>query len=241
MTDTVQQLHELPDLAAECFATWGHPNSSDRPVVAVKRIHPKAPADLDTLDALRADKLGLLHRLAQCVRAVVEDMHEHPGDLTDTPTWASECAWLIAHAADWRADEFIHDWVSSEVRSIHRELCRVARVHPVRAMHHQCSKCGNPSTLINDGHLWACRECGREDEGPRRQIEDFRHKPSISTKEISEQFGVTEGWVWKQRFNRKLKPDNSKGLNPMHWWPWDVFKLLNPGLVELWEQNANDA
>lgn len=26
MTDTVQQLHELPDLAAECFATWGHPN-----------------------------------------------------------------------------------------------------------------------------------------------------------------------------------------------------------------------
>ena len=52
MTDTVQQLHELPDLAAECFATWGHPNPSERPVVAVKRIHPKAPADLDTLDAL---------------------------------------------------------------------------------------------------------------------------------------------------------------------------------------------
>jgi len=70
MTDTVQQLHELPDLAAECFATWGHPNPSERPVVAVKRIHPKAPADLDTLDALRADELGLLHRLAQCVRAV---------------------------------------------------------------------------------------------------------------------------------------------------------------------------
>ena len=59
MTDTVQQLHELPDLAAECFATWGHPNPSERPVVAVKRIHPKAPADLDTLDALRVDKLGL--------------------------------------------------------------------------------------------------------------------------------------------------------------------------------------
>ena len=34
MTDTVQQLHELPDLAAECFATWGHPNPSERPVVA---------------------------------------------------------------------------------------------------------------------------------------------------------------------------------------------------------------
>lgn len=77
MTDTVQQLHELPDLAAEVYLTWGHPNPSEQPVVQVKRIHPRAPADLDTLDALRPDKLGLLHRLAQCVRAVVEDMPEH--------------------------------------------------------------------------------------------------------------------------------------------------------------------
>ena len=45
MTDTVQQLHELPDLAAECFATWGHPNPSERPVVAVKRIHPLRALD----------------------------------------------------------------------------------------------------------------------------------------------------------------------------------------------------
>ena len=26
VTDTVQQLHELPDLAAEVYLTWGHPN-----------------------------------------------------------------------------------------------------------------------------------------------------------------------------------------------------------------------
>ena len=45
VSDTVQQLHELPDLAAECFATWGHPNPSDRPVVAVKRIHPLRALD----------------------------------------------------------------------------------------------------------------------------------------------------------------------------------------------------
>ena len=72
MTDTVQQLHELPDLAAEVFLTWGHPNPSEQPVVQVKRIHPRAPADLDTLDALRPDELGLLHRLAHCVRAAAE-------------------------------------------------------------------------------------------------------------------------------------------------------------------------
>ena len=153
-TDTVQQLHELPDLAAECFATWGHPNPSERPVVAVKRIHPKAPADLDTLDALRADELGLLHRLAQCVRAVVEDMHEHPGDLTETPTWASECGWLIAHANTWRADVFLADWIGSEVRSIHRELCRVARVHPPLKL--QCPRCQAPVHLAPGGQYYRC-------------------------------------------------------------------------------------
>ena len=26
MSDTVQQLHELPELAAEVYLTWGHPN-----------------------------------------------------------------------------------------------------------------------------------------------------------------------------------------------------------------------
>ena len=159
MTDTVQQLHELPDLAAECFATWGHPNPSDRTVVAAKRIHPKAPADLDTLDALRADELGLLHRLAQCVRAVVEDMHEHPGDLTDTPTWTSECDWLISHANAWRADAFLSDWIGSEVRSIHRELCRVARVHPPLKL--QCPRCQAPVHMGAGGGYYLC-EAGHE-------------------------------------------------------------------------------
>ena len=41
----MRQHHELPDLAAECFATWGHTNPSERPVVAVKRIHPLRALD----------------------------------------------------------------------------------------------------------------------------------------------------------------------------------------------------
>ena len=123
MTDTVQQLHELPDLAAEVFLTWGHPNPSEQPVVQVKRIHPRAPADLDTLDALRPDELGLLHRLAQCVRAVVEDMPEHPGDLTDTPTWVGECDWLITHANTWHSSRWMA-WTSLPTRSVRNASLR---------------------------------------------------------------------------------------------------------------------
>ena len=72
MTGTTQQLHELPDLAAEVFLPWGHPNPTDRPAFTAKRVYPPAPADLDALDCLRNDRLGLLFRLAECVRAVVE-------------------------------------------------------------------------------------------------------------------------------------------------------------------------
>ena len=205
-TDTVQQLHELPDLAAECFATWGHPNPSERPVVAVKRIHPKAPADLDTLDALRADKLGLLHRLAQCVRAVVEDMHEHPGDITDTPTWASECDWLIAHANTWRADAFLADWIGSEVRSIHRELCRVARVHPPLKL--QCPRCQAPIRLQDNNSYFRC-DAGHLIEH-RSEIERMGRLTSMTYEELELELRIPQGTLWRWKSEKLIYPDGKR-------------------------------
>ena len=209
-TDTVQQLHELPDLAAECFATWGHPNPSERPVVAVKRIHPKAPADLDTLDALRADKLGLLHRLAQCVRATVEDMPAHPADLADTPTWASECAWLIAHAADWRADEFIHDWVSSEVQAIHRELCRVARVHPPLRL--QCPRCQAPVHLAPGGQYYRCENEHIIDHWA--EVKRMGQLVMMTYSELADVTGVAEATIRKWASRKLIRASGRRAGSP---------------------------
>ena len=209
-TDTVQQLHELPDLAAECFATWGHPNPSDRPVVAVKRIHPKAPADLDTLDALRADKLGLLHRLAQCVRAVVEDMHEHPGDLTDTPTWASECGWLIAHANNWRGDAFLADWIGSEVRSIHRELCRVARVHPPLKL--QCPRCQAPVHLAPGGQYYRCENEHIIDHWA--EVKRMGQLVMMTYSELADVTGVAEATIRKWASRKLIRASGRRAGSP---------------------------
>ena len=149
MTDTIQQLHELPDLAAEVFLTWGHPNPTGRPTIhTTRRVHPPAPADLDALDCLRAGRLGLLFRLSECVRAVGEDLHPHPGDLAEQPTWVSESEWLIAHHADWRDDGFLADWVGLEVADINRRLSRAARVQPPIRL--ECPRCRDPLRLLLD-------------------------------------------------------------------------------------------
>ena len=212
MADTVQQLHELPDLAAEVYLTWGHPNPSEQPVVQVKRIHPRAPADLDTLDALRPDELGLLHRLAQCVRAVVEDMPEHPGDLTDTPTWAGECDWLITHANTWRADAFLTDLVGSEVHAIHRELCRIARIHPPLRL--QCPRCQAPVHLAPGGQYYRCEAGHIIDHWAEIKRLGVLNQP-VTIPEAAAELGASERTLqdWQQR-GLMPKPAGRKGKAP---------------------------
>ena len=212
MTDTVQQLHELPELAAEVYLTWGHPNPSEQPVVQVKRIHPRAPADLDTLDALRPDELGLLHRLAQCVRAVVEDMPEHPGDLTDTPTWAGECDWLITHANTWRADAFLTDLVGSEVHAIHRELCRIARIHPPLRL--QCPRCQAPVHLAPGGQYYRCENEHIIDHWAEIKRLGVLNQP-VTIPEAAAELGASERTLqdWQQR-GLMPKPAGRKGKAP---------------------------
>ena len=210
MTDTVQQLHELPDLAAEVYLTWGHPNPSEQPVVQVKRIHPRAPADLDTLDALRPDERGLLHRLAQCVRAVVENMHEHPGDLTDTPTWAGECDWLITHANTWRADAFLTDLVGSEVHAIHRELCRIARVHPPLRL--QCPRCQAPVHLAPGGQYYRCEADHIIDHWA--EVKRMGQLVMMTYSELADVTGVAEATIRKWASRKLIRASGRRAGSP---------------------------
>lgn len=205
MTDTIQQLHELPDLAAEVFLTWGHPNPTDRPAYRTRRVHPPAPADLDALDCLRADEHGLLFRLAQCVRAVVEDMPAHPGDLADKPTWVSESEWLIAHAQDWRHDEFLAELVGSEVAEIHRDLSRAARVVPPLRL--ECPRCHDRLRLQDGGRWLRCDSGHIVESGP--EIERAGRLASMTYAELSRELGIAEGTLRRWRHEGLLVPDDS--------------------------------
>nr|DAF00042.1 MAG TPA: antitoxin [Caudoviricetes sp.] len=199
--DTIQQLRELPGLAAEVFLTWGHPNPTGRPPVATKRVFPPAPADLDALDCLRPG--GLLFRLTQCVRAVVEEMPEHPADLDDPPTWVSESTWLAAHASDWQPDAFLAEFVATEVNEIHRELSRVARMQP--PLHLECPRCRD-ILRVQPGERWLRCDSGHViDSGP--EIERAGRLVSMTYAELSRELGIPEGTLRRWRHDRLIHPD----------------------------------
>ena len=207
MTDAIQQLHELPDLAAEVFLTWGHPNPTGRPIIhTTRRVHPPAPADLDALDCLRNDRLGLLFRLSECVRAVVEDMPTHPGDLTEQPTWVSESEWLIAHHADWRDDGFLSDWVGLEVADIHRRLSRAARVQPPIRL--ECPRCRDPLRLQQGGRWLRCDAGHIIETGP--EIERVGRLASMTYAELARELGIAEGTLRRWKHGGLLLPDEQR-------------------------------
>lgn len=128
MTDTRQQLTQLPELAAEAFDTWGHPNPGPRTGGNSKRTRISAgdaPTDLATLDALRTDDHGLLFRLLQCVEVVNDETGQD--DWPDETSWTSICGWLLQHSPTWTRDRFCNDWITDEVHTVWRELATLTR------------------------------------------------------------------------------------------------------------------
>lgn len=229
---TTTELRDLADwLPLLGLMRTSRPPQEDAGVRVSRSADPQAPLRLETLD-LEAEVHGVL---VSWVRLAIEE-----GLTSDD--WPADnalacCLWLHrnAHLIDEHAAgaEFV-----DEVHGIWRKMRRAVGEWEPRTMRHACSRCGNPSALINDGEVWACPECGREDDGPRRQIEEFRHAPSLPTDVICAQFGVTTAWLTDQRRRHGMEPDSAKGLKPLHWWPWDVFSRRNPALVDLWERHT---
>ena len=134
---TLRRLEIIPGLAAEVFLTWGAKNPTDAPLITPRRIDPPAPADLEALSCLRVDDRGLLFRLSQCVRATAEEIRDQGAkwpELVTPPTWVGECSWLLATESTWAPDDYLggeDGLVTTEVKIIHDDLRRAARVMPV--------------------------------------------------------------------------------------------------------------
>lgn len=197
-----------------------------------------APGSRPPLNVDAVDLIERVHAtLASWVQLAMEEgltSDDWPADNT-----LAVCLWLArnAHLMD---EHMAGDEFAAEVHDLWKRVRNAVGERPPREMHHACTQCGNPSVLVNEGDLWACPECGREDPGPRALIDEFRHAPSQPTPDICERFGVSSQWLADQKRRRGLKADESKGKFPRHWWPWDVFRLLHPGLVDLWERHAEE-
>lgn len=226
---TIDQLRELPALAAERWDTIGHPNPSERSARPGGRGDPAAPADLAAFDTLRTDEKGWLFRLAQCVRTVLETMRDadywDAPEVAEKPTWASECDWLIATADWWQDDQWCIEYVADEVSLTWGHLRREVRTpQPHRLV---CPDC-LASATVDNGWL-TCTE-GHE-QRVDKLADRMQDRPAVATTEIAAEFGVSPDRIYKWHERGRIKPVLTVGRAHL-WRPWDVFTTLYPQLAK---------
>lgn len=208
MSDPVQQLHEIPDLAVEVLLTWGAKNPTEAPLVAAKREYPQAPADLEALDCLRSDELGLLFRLTQCVRATAETLRDDGlpwPEIKNPPTWTGECAWLLGTADTWRHDLWLFEYVTEEVDAVWQDLAQAARLP--RSQKLICPQEGCSERVHHEGgQAWRC-EAGH----PISLDAEARQAVPIPLKDAAKQIGKTRRTLQRWIEAGKLKPAGLDG------------------------------
>lgn len=161
MPTLIDKMRAIPELAALVETAAATPY---RPPGA--RRHGKItgspmPAEVAAWDMLSTD--GLLFELQQAVRMVWEQQSPRR-PLSNPPTFAGECSWLIATEDEWRPDPLMHEWVRDSVGKVWRDLSRwVGETPPPRMA---CLKCRgdvqrDDYSATGDGEARiACTECG---------------------------------------------------------------------------------
>ena len=238
VSDTPAQLAQIPDMAAELWASGRATGDSGDPKPGQVRPHrakPSTPIDLDRHDILRTDEHGLLAELSQAVRAVWED---HPGvALSNPPTWAGECSWLLANVALWDSDQFLSAFVSDAAWLVWRTLDRALhRPVPARLT---CPACGG--RLAESAGGWVtCRDCASQFPGRERIASQMIRKRDMTTDEIAAEFHIDPARLRKWAERGLVKPTNP-GCKPCTWRPWDVLRVLHPDIVEAIEVGGREA
>ena len=132
MTDVLDMLAQIPDLAAEVAATRDHPNPSDRTERKQRTIPgPKPPTDLAMLHAcMEGEAGGLRSELVTCVQLVVEEMLDAlpTAEVPDWPadTWDAICQWLAGTHHWWVLQPWSGD-VEASVERCWRQLRALTR------------------------------------------------------------------------------------------------------------------
>lgn len=149
--DPIQQLHQIPDLAAEAWYTRDAPNPGPTHTHTA-RPKPGSRPNLNTTtyDALRTDHKGLLHQLHGCTIRTHQHTNTPP---TPEPAWAPVCQWLITHQHAWTQHPNLNDHTRATINQTHTTLAGLCRI-PNRP-NLTCSRlgCGAP-THLKDGNQW---------------------------------------------------------------------------------------
>lgn len=238
MTTTTEMLARLPELAAEAFLTWNHPNPSGEVERRAVLVDAPPPTDIAVLDALRVEaELDSLTELSECVRVVWEQMPEDErGKYPDprdrpTPTWAGESDWLRVTHGWWVAnlDDCDLGWVEDVIRTLHTNLERVTRTPkpiPLR-----CPDC-QAAMRVQAGGQWTMCDEGHQHAGPNTIAVEWRHRAPMGTTALSEALGIPVGTIWTWKRRGRITPQWTHAGND-YWLPWDVLRVAYPDLSDM--------
>ena len=188
MTETLQQLHELPDLAAQAAPHATGRRGGGDGIRTAPGSKPPPGVDLDAIDVSHGRQHPhLLARLSGCVRAVVEERRRadlwHPEPVTEEDvSWASEVQYLLDTADWWTAESWCAEWIGTEVGVIHGKLTRKAEAIGDAST---CPVCGGPVTAHTTDTLMVaqCEPCQR--------VLGMRPRKLLTTRQAAERHGVT--------------------------------------------------
>lgn len=219
MMRPTDMLKVLPDLAAEVFLTWGHPNPAGEQVGGRSNNVHQVPLDLTAWDALRPDTHGQLARLSACVRMVAEELRDEGltwPDLSNPPTWVAESDWLLT-TADWWQRQTWHEDITHEITGVWRELTRAARTPPPLRL--VCTRCsfevrGKAEVAGGSPAYYQCDAGHIIEIGPELkrlgQIQEF------TTTELAEHMGITRRTLRRWKAAGAIQPIGRRGQDDLY-------------------------
>ena len=234
---TAHLIDAMPALIREAWLTIGAPNPTGKMGRAPHVPGSRVPAELWTMDALRADdgreehSKVLISRLVECSRLIWEAIdHDtrkaHPQPV-GSPRWDRELSWLRKVWADAQAwlDPCDTAWIDSEIHTIRATLASIVGL--TRKPRNLCPDCRAPMHVDAD---WLVCDAGHQHPGPGRLEQQWRRKAPMRTAELSEALRVPEGTIRSWHSRGKIKPVRTEGK--ANWWlPWDVVGLMFPDIV----------
>lgn len=143
---------------------------------------------------------GLLSRLSQCVRVVVE---EHPQDyalppLAETATWRSESTWLLATMAWWSTDDWCTEWISTEINGPKGIWAALQRIIAGRVDPADCPICGRRADVYTSDALMVaeCSDCQR--------VLGMRPRRLLTTRQAADRHGVLPSSIRKLKLRGRI-------------------------------------
>lgn len=195
MTRTLEQLREIPTLAALVAASANAPARQSAARSGGKLVGSPMPADVAAGDLLR----DVRQALAGAVRMVTEERRARDMWEPEPPepaTILADCGYLAITVETWGPDPFARQWVKDAARTSHNRLAAWAGESRPKPPKYLCPACEgtlhrDTYSATGDHQSLGCEDCGRIIH-PKEVAHLAKMQTPTPLVEIAAMLGITE-------------------------------------------------